>query len=196
MNHYGVILRKLRELNQLSMKQAAAKIERSAGWLSEIENNKGAARIHREEFERIVAAYGGNAHRKQFGIWVAKAQKPEKMNQEISYGGAVLKFLRKKVKMTLVTAASEAGLSKSYLSYIEIGTRPVTASLRDKLMRIYGYSPTTFKNFATEDKRGKNIPALFKLEILLRKMDDDSINRVLAHAIQTFTSAQDCAANR
>jgi transcriptional regulator with XRE-family HTH domain len=45
MNHYGVILRKLRELKRLPLKQAAKRIERSAGWLSEIENGKGAARI-------------------------------------------------------------------------------------------------------------------------------------------------------
>lgn len=43
MNHYGVILRKLREINRLPIKEAAKKIERSAGWLSEIENGKGAA---------------------------------------------------------------------------------------------------------------------------------------------------------
>jgi len=59
MDHYGVVLRKLRELNQLPIKQAAARIKRSAGWLSEIENGRGAARIHPQEFERIVAAYGG-----------------------------------------------------------------------------------------------------------------------------------------
>ena len=66
MTNYGVVLRKLRELKQLQMKQAAKLIHRSAGWLSEIENDKGHARIGLEEFERIVAAYGGQAHRDKF----------------------------------------------------------------------------------------------------------------------------------
>jgi len=45
MENHGVILRKLRLLNKLPIKAAAVRIGRSAGWLSEIENGKGLARI-------------------------------------------------------------------------------------------------------------------------------------------------------
>ena len=65
MNHYGVILRQLRLLNKLQIKQAAARIERSARWLSEIENGKGSARIFPQEFERscpLPPCSGGESH--------------------------------------------------------------------------------------------------------------------------------------
>ena len=76
MEHYGAVLKNLRVLQKLPIKAAAKKIGRSARWLSEVENEKGQARIHPQEFERIVAAYGGESYRKQFGIWVAHAYKP------------------------------------------------------------------------------------------------------------------------
>ncbi len=183
MNHYGVILRQLRILNKLPIKEAAARIGKSAGWLSEIESSKGSARIHPQEFERIVAAYGGEAHRKQFGIWAARAHKPESASNEVSFGGAVLKYLRKKADMPLDAAAKEVGLSACYLSCIETGSKPLPPPLRDKLMRIYGYSPSSFKNFTTEDKRAKNIPVRYKLAVLLKRMDDPKIEKVLGFAL-------------
>lgn len=182
MNHYGVILRKLREISRLPIKEAAKRIERSAGWLSEIENGKGAARIHPQEFERIVAAYGGEPYRKQFGIWVAKQHKPDKANQEVSYNGAVLKYLRKKAKLTIEEAAKRVSLSNCYLSYLENGVKPLSLELRNRLLSIYGYSPSSFKNFTTEDKRGKNIPLRYKLEILLGQMDDQGLERLFLAA--------------
>jgi transcriptional regulator with XRE-family HTH domain len=157
MNHYGVILRKLRLLNKLQIKTAAARIGRSAGWLSEIENGKGAARIHAQEFDRIVAVYGGEAYRKQFGIWVAKANKPEAPQGELSFAGPVLKYLRVKAGRSVAAAAREAGISRCYLSYLETGVKPLSNERRDQLMRLYGYSPGSYKNFTTEDKRAKNI---------------------------------------
>jgi transcriptional regulator with XRE-family HTH domain len=42
MEHNGVVLRQLRLIKKLPIKQAAKLIGRSAGWLSEIENCKGA----------------------------------------------------------------------------------------------------------------------------------------------------------
>jgi transcriptional regulator with XRE-family HTH domain len=184
MNHYGVILRQLRLHNKLQIKEAAARIERSAGWLSEIENGKGSARIFPQEFERIVAVYGGDAHRKQFGIWVAKAHKPETATSDVSFGGAVLRYLRKKVKMSIEAAAREVGISNCYLSNLETGVKPLSSELRDRLMRIYGYSPSSFKNFTTEDKRAKNIPIRYKLNMLLKQMDEARIEKVFGFAVQ------------
>lgn len=189
MNNYGVILQKLRELNRLTIKQAAKRIDRSAGWLSEIENGKGAARIHPQEFERIVAAFNGDSYRKQFGIWVAKAHKPTSTPSEVEFSGSVLKYLRKKAHLTLADAARRIGLSKSYLSALENGVKPLSAELRDQFMRMYGYSPSSFKNFATEDKRAKSIPVRYKLDILLKQMDESRIEGIFAFALESINQS-------
>lgn len=183
MDNYGVILRKLRLLNKLPVKESARLIGKSVGWLSEIENGKGAARIHPKEFERIVAVYGGEQYRKQFGIWVAKSHKPSDSASEICLSGAILKFLRKKAKMRLGAAARQVGLSACYLSCIETGSKPVSATLRDRLMRVYGYSPSSFKNFASEDKRSKNVPVRYRIAVLLKQMDEVAIEKVLSFAL-------------
>lgn len=60
MDYYGVILRKLRELNHLTVKQAAQQIGRSAGWISQIENCKGGARLKESDFERVYAKDWGS----------------------------------------------------------------------------------------------------------------------------------------
>ena len=189
MDHYGIILRQLRLLNKLSVKAAAARIERSTGWISEIENTIGSARIHPQEFERIVAAYGGERYRKQFGIWVAKAHKPPTFVKDISTGGAILKYLRKKAELTLEAVAKEVGFSACYLSAIETGSKALPAPLRDSLMRVYGYSPSSFKNFATEDKRAKNVPERYRIAVLLKQMDDRAVEKVLGFALSVAETA-------
>lgn len=183
MEHYGVVLKNLRVLHKLPIKAAAKKIGRSAGWLSEVENEKGQARIHPQEFERIVAAYGGESYRKLFGIWVARAHKPVAPARDTFFGGAVLKYLRKKAGLSLDAAAKEVGLSACYLSLMETGGKPLPASLRDRLMQVYGYSPASFKNFTTEDKRSKNIPSRYKLTLLLKQLNDAKVDQVLGFAL-------------
>lgn len=182
MDHYGVILRKLREINHLTMKQAGARIGRSAGWLSEVENGKGASRLLPSEFERIVAAYGGEAYKKQFGLWIAKSKAPPEPPKDVILSGAILKHLRKKAKLTILQAAQAIGVSSSYLSAIETGRRRVLLEKRDRLMAVYGYSPSSFKNFATEDKRAKNIPTRYKLNLLLSQMNEERIERLFVAA--------------
>lgn len=187
MDHYGVILRKLRELNQLTIKQAASRIERSAGWLSEVEGGRGLSKLIPSEFERIVAVYGGDRYRKQFGIWIAKAKAPyTPPPKEVAFNGAILKHLRKKAKLTLDEAAEKIGLSGRYLSAMETGRRRLSSQVRDRLMPVYGYSPSSFKNFATEDKRAKNIPVRYKLESLLKQLDDSRVERVFAFALENI----------
>lgn len=188
MDHYGVILRRLRELNQLTIKQAASRIERSAGWLSEVEGDRGLSKLMPSEFERIVAVYGGDRYRKQFGIWIAKAKTPYTPPKETVFNGAILKHLRKKAKLTLDEAAEKIGLSGRYLSAMETGRRRLPSQVRDQLMPVYGYSPSSFKNFATEDKRAKNIPARYKLESLLKQFDDSGIERIFAFALESISN--------
>lgn len=193
MNHHGVILRKLRMINQLSIKDAAQRIGRAAGWLSEVENGKGSARIHSQEFDRVVGIYGGEAYRKHFPLWVASScKKQEVIKKDIEFTGSILKYLRKKTGITLETAADKVGLSKSYLSYLEGGMKPVSLELRNRLMRCYGYSPSSFRNFATEDKRAKNIPIRYKLGQLLKQMDETQVSEVFGFAIRCARSVEEC----
>jgi transcriptional regulator with XRE-family HTH domain len=185
MDQQGVVLRKLRQLNGLSVKQASEKIGRSGGWLSEIENGRGSARIHSREFERIVSVYDGERYRKQFSIWIANAHKTGHGNEyEISFTGAVLKFVRIKAGYRLTAAAQSLGMGKSQLSKIEHGQCAVSNELRDRVMRFYGYSPASFKNFASEDKRAKSVPVQFKLDILLNHMSSKAIEALFSTAIQ------------
>jgi transcriptional regulator with XRE-family HTH domain len=189
MNNYGVILKKLRLVNRLTIKEAAKKIGKSTGWICEIENAKGAVRIWPEEFERLVTAYGGDGYRKQFGAWVAKASLQDRNGSfSLSFGGSVLKYLRTKKEMSLAEAASIAGLTASYLSYLETGKKRLSPALRDRLMKVYGYSPSSFKNFASEDKRAKNIPVRFKLDTLLRHLDEAKIEKIFEYAMETMQS--------
>ncbi len=184
MNSYGVILRKLREINKQPLKRAAKSIGRSAGWLSEIENGRGHARIGPEEFEQIIASYNGQPYRKQFGAWIAQTQKSKVSSKPISFDGAILRYLREKKKMSLDLAAKSVGLSGTHLCNLEKGKRSVSPCLRDKLLFVYGYSPSSFKNFTTEDKRAKNIPARYKLEILLNQLSAICIDIVFQNAVQ------------
>ncbi|HMN66901.1 MAG TPA: helix-turn-helix transcriptional regulator [Bdellovibrionales bacterium] len=186
MENYGVILRKLRELKRLPIKQAAKHIGRSAGWLSEVENGRGYAKLRPAEFERIVAAYDGEAYRKQFGLWIAKSKGPSPLSSEnINTTGAILKYLRKKTKMTLAQVGQEVGLSGRTISAMELGKRNIRPELKDQLTRLYGYSPASFKNFTTEDKRAKNIPARYKLDMLIHRLDPVHIEQIYAFALQS-----------
>lgn len=179
--HYGVILRKLREINKLSVKAAAQMLGRSSGWLSQIENAKGAARIDVDEFERIVAAYGGEPYRKQFGGWIARTKINEAKGPKVlCFDGAIVKYLRKKTGYTLQKAAKQSGISVAYLSYLENGIKPLHQELRDELFKIYGYSPGSYRNFTSEDKRAKNIPGEYKLQIILNQIEDQKIETLVS----------------
>ena len=185
MEQQGVVLRKLRQLNGLSLKKASVKIGRSAGWLSEVENGTGFARIYSAEFERIVSVYEGERYRKQFTIWIANASKAQQgIEPVISFTGAVLKFIRIKTGHKLIVAAEGLGLTKGYLSKIERGHCHVSNELRDRIMKFYGYSPASFKNFASEDKRAKSVPLKFKLEILINQMSDPGLEALFSSALK------------
>jgi len=71
---------------------------------------------------------------------------------------------------------------------MELGKRTLRPELKDQLTRLYGYSPASFKNFTTEDKRAKNIPTLYKLDMLIHQLDPESVERIFAFALQNTTS--------
>ena len=111
MNSYGVVLRKLRAINKEQMKVAAKRVGRSVGWLCEVENQTGRARINEVEFRRIVSLYGGDKYNdKEFALWTANAAKAKPKQDEISFDGAILKYLRLKKQMTLKKACDSPNL--------------------------------------------------------------------------------------
>lgn len=172
-SHYGLIIKHLRVHSGLSVRKLAEKIDRSIGWISEIENDRGTAKLTDNEFERIVDLLDGNQHRDMFKTWIAKHKNGEHTDR--TFDGAVLKFIRRKKSVSITIAAKQASLSVAYLSKIERGKRPVTSDLRKQIMLAYGYSPSSFKNLSTDPVRSKAVPLRFKLEILMQQLPETEI---------------------
>lgn len=183
MKHPGVILRKLRQLHGYSMKFAAQKINRSVGWLSEVENQLGNSRIDETEYERILFIYEADKHQKLIHSWLSHVNSEKAKKREISYDGAILKYLRIKAGKTLKEIAPQVECSASYLVRIERGLAAITQTRRNQLINLYGYSTESFKNFHSREKRGLNVPALFKLNILLKTFEEEKILAVFDYAV-------------
>lgn len=188
MDNAGVIIQHLRILAGLSVRETAQKISRSIGWLSEIENSRGTARITEEEFNRITNILDGTQHRAMFKTWAANAKNRQRV--ESTFDGAVLKFIRLKKEISLEKASELTNLSASYISKIENGIKPVTFEMRNRIMVGYGYSPTSFKNLATDPVRSKAVPLRYKLEILLNDFDMENIKHVFEFAKGLLESKQ------
>ncbi len=60
LENHGIIIRELRRMHGLSVRKAAEKLGRSVGWVSEIENRRGTARLTDAEFDRIVTVFDGS----------------------------------------------------------------------------------------------------------------------------------------
>ncbi len=176
MENYGVIIQHLRTLAGLSVRDAAKKINRSNGWLSEIENSSGTARITESEFNRIVEVLDGTKHKAMFRTWAANFRNRERV--EKTFDGAVLKFIRIKKEIDLRKASKLTGLSIGYISKLETGIKPVSFEMRNRIMIGYGYSPSSFKNLSTDPVRSKAVPLLYKLEILLNELPMGQIESV------------------
>jgi len=158
--NYGVIIRHLRRMMKLSLQEFARRIERSMGWLSEVENGVGECRLSESEFNRIVDLMDAGKHREMFRTWVANHRNAERTDH--TFDGAVLKYIRIKNKIKLKATAKRVGLSVPHLSKIERGLRPITLEVRQRIMSAYGYSPSSFKNLATDPLRSIVVPPSFK----------------------------------
>ncbi len=186
MEQERVILKKLREQNKLTLNQATELIGRSKGWLSEVENNKGRSILRPKEFKRIYDLYNGDKYKRYFGAWVKIAHTP-KVKQNSIFDGAIYKFLRnKKANLTTEYAAKKIGISSSYLSKIENGLKHPHKALKEKILKVYGYSSNSWKNFTTQDKRGKSVPIIYKLNILLGRLDESALAEILDFAISVY----------
>ena len=176
MDNYGLIIQHLRHLAGLGVRETAKKINRSIGWISEIENNCGTARLTEEEFNRIVELLDGAKHRAMFRTWVANYKNRERV--EKTFDGAVLRYIRIKKEFDLAKAAKATGFSIGQLSKFETGRKPVSLEVRNQIMKAYGYSPSSWKNLATDPVRSKAVPISYKLDILLNGLKDDQIVQV------------------
>jgi transcriptional regulator with XRE-family HTH domain len=185
MENYGLIIRRLRGLSGLDLRATARKIERSVGWLSEVENGKGKARLTEPEFNRIVDLLNGQRHRPMFRTWAAAHKKRDKTRTNLE--GAVLKYIRTKKELSLKEAAHATSLSYSYLSKLETGEKPVTLDMRNRILAAYGYSSSSWKNLATDPVRSKAVPQAYKLRILLSALDDQKIEAVF-HFVQSLVA--------
>ena len=90
----------------------------------------------------------------------------------------------------MAVAAGKAGLSNGHLSDLENGAKRISEDMRDKLMRVYGYSPSSFRNFTDVDKRASNIPVRYKLDLLLGRLDESVIEKVLSMILENLRHSE------
>ena len=174
--NYGLIISHLRHQSHLSVRKFAKKIGCSVGWLSEIENSKGTARLTEAGFNKIVDLLDEGKQREMFRTWVANHKNKERIDRTLD--GAVLKFIRIKKEFRLEKAAKSLGISSGYLSKIERGTKPASLEIRQNLMRVYGYNPSSFKNLSSDPIRSKAVPISYKLGILMNRLPENQLENV------------------
>jgi len=178
----GIILKRLRLVNGDTLKIAAAKAGKSVGWLSEVENGRGKAKLSHKEFERIIEAYHAEPYRKRFAAWLA-AESKSSARENVNFDGAIFKHLRIKSGHSLIQVACHIGKSKSYISNIENGRKSITPDIKRELLTVYGYRESSLKNFSSKDERSRAIPARYKLHTLMRSMSEDAHFRILEFAL-------------
>jgi transcriptional regulator with XRE-family HTH domain len=103
--NYGVILKHLREKMNMSVRKFSKKINRSIGWISEIENGTGTARLTSAEFDSLVELLDAGKWRGQFRTWVANYKNAERVDR--TFEGAILKHVRVKKGIRLEDALTE-----------------------------------------------------------------------------------------
>ncbi len=177
---WPIILRQIRALKKIGVWETAVLIGRSVGWLSEVENSTGTARLREEEFNRIVTLLDADGYRSMFKTWVANFKNQERHDK--TYDGAIMRHIRLKKGLDLRVAAKLVGVSPGYLSRLENGICPVYLAVRQKIMVAYGYSPESFKNFSTDPIKSKAVSAKHKLDILMRKLSPAQAEAVFEFA--------------
>lgn len=178
--NYGIVLKLIRQKCGLSIRELARRSGKSVGWISEVENGKGLARLRETEFNRLVELLEADRLRPMFKTWVANHKNAK--NTDRQFDGAILKFVRKKSGLSLSKVAKSLNLSSAHLSRVERGQSPSSVELRKNYLEACGYSASSFKNFSSDPIKAKAVPARFKFDILLRKLPEDSFVELLAHA--------------
>lgn len=176
----GVIIRQLRKLENMSVREFSKKIGRSTGWLSDVENCTGRCNAPKEELDRIVEVLGAANRRPMFRTWVANSKKFDHVDRSME--GAVLKHVRLKAELTLDELSQKVGISKWRLSRMENGHKAPTVEQRKVVLMACGYSPSSFKNLYADPERSKRVSAKFKIDILLNRMSEEMVRELYAHA--------------
>ena len=177
MKEQGVVLKRLRKLQGLTLRQAGVKIGKSVGWLSEIENDRGRATISDQEFDRIIEAYEGQKYKSSFGGWV-RMEKDKLSPVETNLDGAIYKHMRTKARLSIRAAAKILNISTGKLCKIEAGNCELTKGFKDILLAAYGYSPVSFKNFRLSGSQSQAVGMKLRLNVLIRMMDNQQIERM------------------
>ncbi len=187
MTNYGVILKKIRNEKKLSLRQAALKINRGLGWLSEVENNKPRAKITKKEFDRIVHAYGANNDIRKHQLQINAIHRSN--DCRVWYEGAILKHLRKRSNLDLKAAASLIGISLGYLSNLENSHKPIDVELRQKILYAYGYKATSYRNYTNKKSRLSSISVESRMRSLINNLDKQKLEMVFQYATELIASA-------
>ena len=172
----GVVIRQLRKLEGMSVREFSKKIGRSTGWLSDVENCTGKCHAPKEELNRIVELLGAAKRRPLFRTWVANSKRFDHVDRSME--GAVLKHVRLKKGLTLDALASKIKLSKWQLSRVENGHTAPTVEQRKEVLVACGYSPSSFKNLYADPERSKVVPARLKLGIILNRLPEEKLLQI------------------
>ena len=177
----------------LGLTTAAILIGKSKGWLSEIESGKGLSTLKPQEYERIFELYKGDKYKTFFVRWI-KQKKTNKKQTHGNLDGAIYKFLRsQKTKLSLESASKKLGISKSFLSRIENGHKLPKKELKEKILKLYGYRPSSWKNFKTKADRAKAIPTIYKINIILKNLPENDLRKILDFSQNLISPKQEDA---
>ena len=187
MTNYGVILKKIRNEKNISLRQAAKLINRGLGWLSEVENNKPRAKITQKEFDRIIKAYGGDNDIRKHQLQINASKRSNECRAW--YEGAILKHLRKRSGLDLKAAAKLIGISLGYLSNLENSHKPIDTELRKKILCAYGYKKSSYRNYTNKKSRLSSISVESRMRSLINNLNTEKLEMVFQYASELVTSA-------
>jgi len=113
MKNRGATLRRLRELNKLSQRDAAHLVNCSVGWLSGIENDIPTCKITDEKLAELLSKYNYDSYKRDIQGWLSRVNSHR---QEFTFEGATLKYLRKKSGKSLEEVADLVKMSVAQIA--------------------------------------------------------------------------------
>jgi transcriptional regulator with XRE-family HTH domain len=182
MKNQAVILKRLRELKGLTVAEAASQLKCSVGWLSGIENDNSLCKIDQQRLQNILQFYEFDQQKEVIRGWLSRQLSEQGRAEQLNLDGSILRFMREKANLTLSEASKLTGKSSANLGKIENGYRPISRKHRDFLVSCYGFSPSSFNNYTSMERHGHLVPIRYRLNILVRKLSDENLNRVFGFA--------------
>ena len=180
MNNYSAIAKKMRNDKKLSLKKASILIGKSAGWLSQLENNKLEVKLDLDGLKFIAECYGLEGEMKRYFLWASG--KNNKQAKQVWYEGAIYKHMRLKSKFTLKQASQFLGVSKGQLANIEACRRSVSSNLKENMLAAYGFKKSSFQNYIHREERIKSIPVEFRIKLLMQNLKKEKLEQIFEYA--------------